>query len=207
MKLSNRLERMIRTTGGLLVVLSSLWLVDALLLAVLASTYFKSGNLSAGIFSFLSFTVLGLLTVSLIKVGHRFLYTRFANERESVTHELKNETTPPSANDGKNDDHLFIRADGKIHKIDFNSILYAEAHGNYTKIVLKDLVLQPTITFTHLEKQLPKNRFIRVHRSFIVNAARIEFIEGNRVFIGKIELPIGTNYRDQFLKIIGISSH
>jgi DNA-binding LytR/AlgR family response regulator len=102
------------------------------------------------------------------------------------------------------DDSIFIKADGKIFKILQNDILYAEASGNYTRIVTMNNVFMPTMTFSAAEDLLPKKIFIRVHRSFIINKSRISHIEGNRVFVGKTEVPIGSNYKEGFLKEIGL---
>lgn len=106
--------------------------------------------------------------------------------------------------DVKEEDYTFIRIDSKIYKVLYSDILYAEANGNYTKIVMKQQTLMPAMTFTAVEQQLPAKRFIRVHRSFIINKAAISHIEGNRVFIGRIEVPIGSNYKETFLKEIGL---
>ncbi|MDB5278437.1 MAG: DNA-binding response regulator [Ferruginibacter sp.] len=108
--------------------------------------------------------------------------------------------------DTKSDDYIFIKTDGKIFKIQFNDLLYAEASGNYTKIVTTQQVLLPTMTFSNFEEQLPHNLFLRVHRSFIINKSKISHVEGNRVFINKTEIPIGINYKEAFLKELGFSS-
>jgi len=60
------------------------------------------------------------------------------------------------------------------------------------------------MTFSALIDLLPVELFIRVHRSFIVNKSMISHIEGNWVFIRQNEIPIASNYRDNFLKIIGL---
>jgi DNA-binding LytR/AlgR family response regulator len=104
----------------------------------------------------------------------------------------------------KYNDFSFIRAEGKVHRIKYADILYAEAKGNYTSIVIDQLRLLPAMTFTAVETLLPQHLFSRIHRSFIVNKSRITHIEGNRVYIGDIELPIGSNYKDDFLKRLGI---
>ena len=104
----------------------------------------------------------------------------------------------------KSDTYVFIKSEGKIYKILFNDLLYAEAKGNYTKIVTPQNTLLPVMTFSNLEELLPKNLFIRVHRSFIINKSKITFIEGNRVFISKNEVPIGSNYKESFLKMLGL---
>ena len=102
------------------------------------------------------------------------------------------------------DDYLFIKTEGKIYKITHDELLYAEASGNYTKIVTIDRVLTPNISFTNFEKMLPALLFVRVHRSFIINKSKIDHIEGNRLFINKTEIAIGSNYRDGFFKSLGL---
>lgn len=104
----------------------------------------------------------------------------------------------------KPEDYVFIKTDGKIFKIFYNELLYAEASGNYTKIVTTQQSLSPTMTFSSFETLLPKNIFLRIHRSFIVNKSKIGHIEGNRVYINNIEIPIGINYKEGFLKELGL---
>lgn len=99
---------------------------------------------------------------------------------------------------------LFLRTDSKIFRVLFRDLIYAEASGNYTKVVTASQVLMPATTFTSFEQQLPPLLFARVHRSFIINKAMITHIEGNRVFLDRIEIPIGTNYRESFLKELGM---
>ena len=99
---------------------------------------------------------------------------------------------------------LFIKTDNKIFRVLFKDILFAEASGNYTRIVTAQQTYMPSLTFTALEQQLPSSQFIRVHRSFIINKSSISHIEGNRVFLHRIEIPIGSNYKEVFLKELGL---
>jgi len=101
-------------------------------------------------------------------------------------------------------DFIFLRAEGKIYKIKFGELLFAEAQGNYTRIVTEKFTITPTMTFSNLESLLPSSQFIRLHRSFIINKSKVTHIEGNRVFIHKLEIPIGSNYREEFLTSIGL---
>jgi DNA-binding LytR/AlgR family response regulator len=98
----------------------------------------------------------------------------------------------------------YLKAEGKIYKIDFEEVLYAEASGNNVNIVTTGGTVKPVITFSALEAWLPRPPFIRLHRSFIINKNKISHIEGNRVFIGKLEIPIGANYREHFFRELGI---
>ena len=99
---------------------------------------------------------------------------------------------------------LYIRSEGKILKFNVDEVLYAEAQGNNVKIVTDQGTFVTTITFSSFEDQLPESTFVRVHRSFIINKSKIRIVDGNRIYIGTFEIPIGQNYRDQFLKSIGM---
>ncbi|TDO19610.1 LytR/AlgR family response regulator transcription factor [Pedobacter duraquae] len=101
-------------------------------------------------------------------------------------------------------DHIFIKAEGKIYKLAFEKILYTEAQGNHTKIVTTDQDLLPTITFSTLQELLPSMLFLRVHRSFLVNMSKITHVEGNRIFIEEMQIPVGSLYRDRFMKALGL---
>jgi DNA-binding LytR/AlgR family response regulator len=66
-------------------------------------------------------------------------------------------------------DHIFIKAEGKIYKLNYDDILFAEAKGNFVKIVTTNNSIMPGITFSNFEEMLLKEIFIRVHRSFFFN--------------------------------------
>ncbi|MGC4100336.1 LytR/AlgR family response regulator transcription factor [Ferruginibacter sp.] len=117
--------------------------------------------------------------------------------------QVNNGVAPANA-DLINDSYVFIKADGKIYKVFFTDILFAEANGNYTKIVTAQSQLLTSMTFTAVEELLPRSLFFRIHRSFIINKSSISYIEGNVVLIGKKEIPIGSNYKNDFLNEIGI---
>lgn len=109
-----------------------------------------------------------------------------------------------SSADEEREAFLFIKTEGKIYKIGWDELIYAEAQGNYTKVVTEKKVIIPNISFTNFERMLPAIHFSRVHRSFIINRSKIDHIEGNRLFIGKTEIAIGNNYRESFLKELGL---
>jgi len=102
-------------------------------------------------------------------------------------------------------DFVFIKTEGKIYKIFHQDLLFAEAQGNYTRIYTTTTTLSPKMPFTNFEELLPKTLFLRAHRSFIINKAKISHIEGNRVFIDSKEIPIGSNYRDILMHELGFS--
>ncbi len=105
--------------------------------------------------------------------------------------------------DNETESYIFIKTGGKIYKIPHDDLLFAEANGNYTKIITTKSTLQIALTFSEFEKLLPGLLFLRVHRSFIINKSKINHVEGNRIYIEKSEIPIGSNYKESFLKELG----
>ena len=105
---------------------------------------------------------------------------------------------------GIDEEYLSIKTDGKIYRIRFDDLLYAEASGNYTKLVTNGGVIMPGMPFSGLEKLLPVRDFIRVHRSFVINKSKITYIQGNVIYLNKQEIPIGQQYKDKLLKILGV---
>jgi DNA-binding LytR/AlgR family response regulator len=112
----------------------------------------------------------------------------------------------PETVDTKAEDYVFIKTEGKIFKIRYDDLFFAEAKGNYTQIVTAHHILLPAMTFSKFEEMLPRSIFLRVHRSFIINKSKIGHVEGNRVYINNTEIPIGSNFKDAFLKELGFSN-
>jgi DNA-binding LytR/AlgR family response regulator len=134
-----------------------------------------------------------------------FSLERFIIAVDKAKEKLQPITNHIPENSGTNvKDSLFIKAEGKLYKILYQDCLFAEAQGNYTKIVTIDRIILTKMTFSALIDLLPVELFVRVHRSFIINKSMISHIEGNRVFIRQNEIPIANNYRDNFLSIIGL---
>ena len=94
-------------------------------------------------------------------------------------------------------DFIFLKADKKVYKIDLEDILYAEATGDYVKVVTKDGQYMANVTLKKLLEELPAHAFIRVHKSFIISASKIKFFEGNYVKVGNTDIPIGAAYREE----------
>ena len=101
--------------------------------------------------------------------------------------------------------YVLLKAGGKTYKLDYNDLLYAEANRNYTKVVTVQQTINTPVSFSNFEKLIAGPQFIRVHRSFIINRSKFSHIEGNRVFIGKHEIPIGESYKEAFFLLIGSS--
>lgn len=100
--------------------------------------------------------------------------------------------------------HMFVKSDSKLLKVGYNEILYVEAFADYVKIWIGDEKRIVTLqTMKNMENGLPADKFIRVHRSFIVSIDKIESVQNNAVSIGKKEIPVGKNYKDGLMDRIG----
>lgn len=100
------------------------------------------------------------------------------------------------------EDYLFVRCDRRIEKIDLADVLYFESNGNYVSIVFAGKKLVAYLTLKNLEEQLPRDRFLKVHRSFLVNFSRIEKVEDNHIVAGGKPVPIGRSYHDTVSRMI-----
>ena len=99
--------------------------------------------------------------------------------------------------------HIFIRTEYRIENVCLDDILYIEGMQGYLRIVTSEKKIMSKITFSDILKQLPNDKFVQVHKSWVVSIAKIETIEHNRIKIGEKLIPIGDTYRDSFFKIIG----
>jgi len=101
-------------------------------------------------------------------------------------------------------EYLFVKSDYKIARIAVNDIIYIEGMREYVRIHLNSgKPLMPLMTLRVLEEQLPADRFMRVHRSYIVNLEKIITVEHNRiVFDGKVYIPISEQYKEVFQKFL-----
>jgi DNA-binding LytR/AlgR family response regulator len=98
--------------------------------------------------------------------------------------------------------YLMLLADKKMHKIDFDNLLFVEGMGDYVKVNTTTKTLVVHITLQKLQEQLPGEKFLRIHKSFIISLARLEYIEGNMAIINKQQIPIGQTYRADFLSVL-----
>lgn len=101
-----------------------------------------------------------------------------------------------------NDTYFFVKSGTQLIKINFDDVLYIEGQGDYLSIVTKNKKILTLQTFSKMEKILPENVFVRVHKSYIVSLPHIEKIERNRIIIGEKYIPISESYKDNFYKKI-----
>lgn len=95
---------------------------------------------------------------------------------------------------GESSEHLYIKTGYEQVKVLYEDILYLEAAGNYVTFVLKDKNLLSRSTFAEAASGLPADKFVRVHRSYLVALDKIDKVERHQVTIGKVKIPVGEAY-------------
>lgn len=99
--------------------------------------------------------------------------------------------------------YIFLKADRRLIKVDLSSIIYIEGLGDYLKVHTTDKTYVTYMTMGKIISLLPASKFIRIHRSTIVSIDFIQFIEGNFIKVNKIDLAIGSTYREGLLQKLG----
>jgi DNA-binding LytR/AlgR family response regulator len=101
-------------------------------------------------------------------------------------------------------DSIFVKTEYKLVRIELSKILYIEGLKDYVKIYTEDepRPILSLISLKALEEMLPESRFIRVHRSFIVQPEKIKVIERNRIVFGKEYIPISDSYKQAFMDFL-----
>ncbi len=132
-----------------------------------------------------------------------FSYEEFLKAVQKAVRLIKLEKEVPDQVD-TNSEFLFLKSDYKIRRINFNDILYIEGLKDYVKVFIhgSDKPVLSLITLKALEAKLPEAKFMRVHRSFIVNLERIDTIERSRIVFGKTYIPVSEQYKDKFQEFL-----
>lgn len=97
---------------------------------------------------------------------------------------------------------IYIRQGDAFLRIHWDEILFVEAMQNYLKLHLGGKVFVIRQTMASLEEMLPKDVFFRIHKSFLVNIARIDAVSGGRLFISGMELPISKLRKEELMNTV-----
>lgn len=92
--------------------------------------------------------------------------------------------------------YIMVKQGYEKHRLHHSDIVFLESMKDYTKIkTISGQSLLVLETMSSLLKQLPEDRFIRIHRSYAVNESKIDSIAPNKITLQGLELPIGKSYK------------
>lgn len=104
-------------------------------------------------------------------------------------------------------DFLFADVNGEKLRINFGEIVYVEGARNYVIIHTAERKLVTYASMTSIQDKLPGDSFIRIHKSYIIAAARIESVRGNRIMVRTKDLnrlPIGITYKKEVMRRLNL---
>ncbi|TDW96940.1 LytTR family two component transcriptional regulator [Dinghuibacter silviterrae] len=104
-------------------------------------------------------------------------------------------------------DFFFLNVDYSLVKVLFSDIIWIEGSGDYVKVHLHSSPrpLLVRMSTRAMEAELPTDRFVRIHKSYIIAVASITAVRKNSVFIKDMELPVGETYREAIQRLTGRS--
>jgi DNA-binding LytR/AlgR family response regulator len=102
------------------------------------------------------------------------------------------------------DDGFFVKSEYKIIKIAFHEINYIEGLKDYVKFYLegRERPVMSLMSLKVLEEKLPTKKFMRIHRSFIINLDKIQTIQRNEIVFGRVTIPVADKYKEPFHEFI-----
>ena len=97
----------------------------------------------------------------------------------------------------ESDAFIFLKTEYRLEKVNFDDILYIESRGDYIYVITRQTKILTLMPLKSITAKLPEERFIRVHKSFVVAVNKIDAIEQGRIHIKDAAIPIGDTYRNK----------
>lgn len=108
----------------------------------------------------------------------------------------------PSAGMTEENNSFFIKNKGELIRIELDQVLYLEAFDNYCYLITPNGKTLISHTLKSVEEKLPVQKFLRVHRSYVIQISKITSLQEGCLFIGKNKIPVGKSYRDELMSLI-----
>ena len=106
----------------------------------------------------------------------------------------------PAGNPAQESDYFYIKTDNKLVKINYADVLFIEALQNYVAIHTVSKKYISYLTLHSIEENLPAQKFVKTHKSFIVAIDKVEAIEGNEIKIGSHQVPISRTEKESVME-------
>ena len=106
----------------------------------------------------------------------------------------------PAGNPAQESDYFYIKTDNKLVKINYVDVLFIEALQNYVAIHTLSKKYISYLTLHSIEENLPPQKFVKTHKSFIVAIDKVEAIEGNEIKIGSHQVPISRTEKEAVME-------
>ena len=130
-----------------------------------------------------------------------FSFNRFLKSVNKFLSTKKNEEANPiEASDTSKT--IWVKSNKKSYPIKLSELAYIESDGDYLKLFVGEKPIIIHETLKHFISKLPDKAFMKIHRSFVININKVEYIEGNQVSLASKLIPLAASYREEFYKAI-----
>jgi two-component system LytT family response regulator len=126
-------------------------------------------------------------------------FTKSVTKVQGIIKQKKISEQPPE------DEHFFINpgVKGRMIQLSYSDIVYIEGLKNYVVLYTDEGKFITYLSMREIEKSIPLTRFVRIHKSYIINIDKVKSIDGNNVILSQtLELPVGISFKDSFINIV-----
>ncbi|MBQ8223382.1 MAG: response regulator transcription factor [Bacteroidales bacterium] len=124
-----------------------------------------------------------------------FDYARFV---QAINKAVSSKTIEPTSESSS--DYIMVKADYKLYKVNFDDLIFIEGQHEYVTFHTRSKRITALYSLKNLEDTLPRDKFVRTHKSFIVSINNIEDIDKTHVTVAGNKIPIGASYRDALIE-------
>jgi len=147
-------------------------------------------------------TSLDINIAAMIPIAYTYLTTienlQKNNSELNEENKLLKEDSVIQNNSGES--YINLKIDKSVRKIKINDIVFVESLRNYCRIKLIDSEITVLKTLTSVQELLPESKFVRIHRSFLVNKDNITSVSPSKIEINHMSIPVGRKYKDEVKK-------
>lgn len=104
-------------------------------------------------------------------------------------------------------EHLFVRSNFRKVKVNYKEIKWIEALGDYVKLVTEKKNVLVLTSMKAFQERLPKEKFLRIHKSYIINMDRLENFNNSTVQVCGKQMPLSRKRRSEFMSALGVGQH
>ena len=143
-------------------------------------------------------TALDINIAAMIPIAYTYLTTIEDLQKNNSELNEENKLLKEDAliQDNNDDSYIDLKIDKSVKKIKINDIVFVESLRNYCRIKLIDSEITVLKTLTSVQELLPESKFVRIHRSFLVNKDNITSVSLSKIEIDNMTIPVGRKYKD-----------
>ncbi len=147
-------------------------------------------------------TALDINIAAMIPIAYTYLTTieNLQKNNSELNEENKLLKEDAVIQDKNDDSYVNLKIDKSIKKIKINDIVFVESLRNYCRIKLIDSEITVLKTLTSVQELLPESKFVRIHRSFLINKDNITSVSPSKIEINNMTIPVGRKYKDEVKK-------